>query len=146
MVFFSGLGIETSRAEIPAKLKVIGTLALYGSVGGALLGTASMAFGQGPRAIFQGASLGLYAGILFGGYVVFSHSYKKKQIDETYPSGSNSPYQGDDEGLEGEEENRWNPYEMNSYRAEMKKDHWKGRSREKGKSIPLFLNLFHYQF
>lgn len=54
----------------------------YGTVGGALLGFATMAFGTNSRAIAQGASLGLYAGIAFGSYVITSH---KKPGEELLP-------------------------------------------------------------
>ncbi len=56
-----------------AKGKAFLVICTYGTVGGALLGFASMAFGTNSRAIAQGASLGLYAGIAFGSYVVTSH-------------------------------------------------------------------------
>ena len=60
---------------MPPKVKAFIMVCSYGTIGGALLGFASMAFGSSPRAIAQGASLGLYSGILFGSYVLFS--YKK---------------------------------------------------------------------
>lgn len=62
-----------AQAEIPAKAKAFLTVSAYGAAGGALLGLASMAFGTSSRSVAQGASLGLYAGILFGGYVLISH-------------------------------------------------------------------------
>ena len=77
-----------------AKMKALGMIALYGTIGGALLGTASLAFGTKPRAIFQGASLGLYAGLIFGSYIVISHSLREK--------GDNSG--GDEEAAPPEEE------------------------------------------
>ncbi len=52
----------------------------YGTVGGALLGVASMAFGGKAINIAKGASVGLYSGILFGAYVIYSH-------DSYAPSG-----------------------------------------------------------
>ena len=55
------------------KGKAFMIICTYGTVGGALLGFATMAFGTNSRAIAQGASLGLYAGIAFGSYVVSSH-------------------------------------------------------------------------
>jgi hypothetical protein len=48
-----------------------------------------MAFGNSSRAIAQGASLGLYAGIFFGSYVLLSHY--QKQVG-SYDDNS-SPYQ-----------------------------------------------------
>lgn len=92
-VFFS-----SSTYAIDPKVRVLGTMAGYGIVGGALLGTASMAFDAGPRAIAKGASLGLYAGLLFGGYVILSYEMKKRgfgnepQQQDYYPD-SRSPYE-----------------------------------------------------
>lgn len=78
-----------AQAEIPAKARAFLTIAGYGTAGGALLGAASMAFGTSTRAIAQGASLGLYAGLIFGTYVLVSHHQKSKYIryDDDY-----SPY------------------------------------------------------
>lgn len=64
------------------------TIAAYGTAGGALVGAASMAFGGTSRNIAQGASLGLYAGIIFGAYVLVSHHNKRYG---TYDD-RNSPY------------------------------------------------------
>lgn len=58
---------------LDSKTKAFIVMCTYGTVGGALLGFATMAFGTNSRAIAQGASLGLYAGIAFGSYVIFSH-------------------------------------------------------------------------
>ncbi|MEX1099602.1 MAG: hypothetical protein WEB87_04210, partial [Bacteriovoracaceae bacterium] len=55
------------------KTKAFLVVTAYGTVGGALLGFASMAFGTNSRSIAQGASLGLYAGIIFGTYVLTSY-------------------------------------------------------------------------
>lgn len=68
------------------KGKAFLVICTYGTVGGALLGFASMAFGSNSRAIAQGASLGLYAGIAFGTYVITSHG---KTADD---SGEEDPY------------------------------------------------------
>ncbi len=72
-------------------------MAGYGVVGGALLGTASMAFGSGGRSIAKGASLGLYAGILFGGYIILNYEMKKRGYGQEskgdyYPESS-GPYE-----------------------------------------------------
>lgn len=89
---------STSAFALDPRVKVMGTMAGYGIVGGALLGTASMAFDAGPRAIAKGASLGLYAGLLFGGYVILSYEMKKRgygtesQSQDYYPD-SRSPYE-----------------------------------------------------
>ena len=83
-MLFLALSISTSvlfpvraQAEIPAKAKAFLTISAYGAAGGALLGFASMAFGTSSKSISQGASLGLYAGIIFGTYVLVSHHNKR---------------------------------------------------------------------
>lgn len=86
------------RAEMDPKAKAVGTMALYGTVGGTLLGTASLAFGAKGRSIAIGASLGLYAGLIFGGYVVGTHALKskgyfKEKPEDYYPDTNGSPYE-----------------------------------------------------
>jgi hypothetical protein len=80
-----------------SKLAVMTTMAGYGVVGGALLGTATLAFGSSSRSIAKGASLGLYAGLIFGGYVILSYEMKKRgyggESKEDYYPDSNSPYE-----------------------------------------------------
>jgi len=59
-----------------------------------------MAFKSNGRAIFQGASLGLWAGLIFGGYVVISHSIRQSR-GNSYPSDDDSeasPYQEEEPG------------------------------------------------
>ena len=100
-VFFSS-SFEAS-ASSQAKAKAMISMAAYGTAGGALLGFASMAFGTKPINIARGASLGLYAGILFGAYVVLSYTYKNSSFfNQGDYSGEASPYQEDDgEGAYG---------------------------------------------
>ena len=89
---------------MPAKLKAVLTCAGYGTVGGALLGTAAMAFGAEPRAIAVGASLGLYAGLIFGSYVILSHEYANGDEESGEGEGDySSPYAY-------ESQKRWNRY------------------------------------
>jgi hypothetical protein len=85
--------MNRAQAEIPPKAKAFMTVAGYGAGGGALLGLASMAFGTNSRAIAQGASLGLYAGIIFGTYILVSHNQKSSG----YYDDKSSPYQEDNE-------------------------------------------------
>lgn len=87
------LFLNVSHAVEP-KMRVIATMSGYGVVGGALLGTASMAFGASSRAIAKGASLGLYGGLLFGTYVVLSYEMKKRGYDtrEDYYPDSRGQY------------------------------------------------------
>ncbi|MCY4643032.1 MAG: hypothetical protein OXB88_00275 [Bacteriovoracales bacterium] len=75
-----------------SKAQVLLRAGYYGSVAGALLGVASLAFGSGPRSVAQGASLGLYGGLLFGGHLIFDSRYKGVQYGEgdggmIYPDG-----------------------------------------------------------
>ncbi len=93
------LTISTSEAAMNPKLKMVGTMAGYGVVGGALLGTASLAFGAGGRSIAKGASIGLYAGILLGGYIILNYEMKKRGYGiesrgDYYPDSS-SQYEND---------------------------------------------------
>lgn len=91
---------QEARAEIPVKARAFLTITGYGAAGGALLGLATMAFGNSSRAVAQGASLGLYAGLLFGTYVLVSHH--QKQFG-SYDDNS-SPYQ-ESSDIYGEEYN-----------------------------------------
>lgn len=77
-VFIIVLAIRSSMClanDVDPRVLVVGTLALYGTIGGSLLGAASLAYNTKPRAIAMGASIGLYVGLLFGGYIVLSHHY-----------------------------------------------------------------------
>lgn len=90
-----------SSAGLPPKARAFLMVSAYGAASGAILGLASMAFGNSTRAIAQGASLGLYAGILFGSYILISHNYRTQR--PTYDGST--PYQdgGDDYDDYGEE-------------------------------------------
>lgn len=70
------------QAEIPPKAKAFMVVSAYGTVGGALLGFATMAYGTNSRAIAQGASLGLYAGLIFGAYVLASHKTAEEPVED----------------------------------------------------------------
>lgn len=87
-----------AQAEIPVKARAMLTIVGYGAAGGAILGAASMAFGTSTRAVAQGASLGLYAGILFGTYVLVSHHQKRygSYDDNSSPYGKSRDIYGDD--------------------------------------------------
>lgn len=75
-----------AASDSSAKAKAFLQVAGYGTAGGALLGLASMAFGGSSRSVAQGASLGLYAGILFGTYILYTHSYPSGgKIDDSSP-------------------------------------------------------------
>lgn len=75
------------------KAKAMIAVSAYGATGGALLGFASMAFGAPSKTIFKGASLGLYAGILFGAYILASHAYAQPM--ETPYEDAETPYESD---------------------------------------------------
>jgi hypothetical protein len=111
---------SSSAFALDPKLKILGTMAGYGVVGGALLGSATLAFGSGARSIAKGASLGLYAGLIFGGYVILSYEMKKRgygteQQQDYYPD-TKSPY---------EDQSSAGPADLEEYRLasfENKKD------------------------
>lgn len=92
-----------AQAEVPVKAKAFMTIVGYGTAGGALLGAASMAFGTSTRAVAQGASLGLYAGILFGTYVLVSHHNKRygSYDDNSSPYKESSDIYSDEYDSEG---------------------------------------------
>ena len=137
VVCFTLLFSSTSQAALDPKLKMIATMAGYGVVGGAILGTASMAFGAGGRSIAKGASLGLYAGLLFGGYILVNYEMKKRSYGQEqeekrdyYPESG--PYEDDQTNI---------AVPIEEYRLaqfENKKD---------PKSDPLFyMNFLNYSF
>lgn len=67
-----------SSWSMDPKLKIVAESAGYGVVSGTLLGAATLAFGGGGRNIAKGASIGLYAGLVFGAYVITSYEMKKR--------------------------------------------------------------------
>lgn len=101
LLFLGFLTPQKAQADMDPRVKAMAAMAAYGTVGGALLGTASLAFGAEGRSVAIGASLGLYAGLIFGSYVIVSHRLEKNnyyQRDEPvrrdyYPDDSFSPYQ-----------------------------------------------------
>ncbi|MDO9184166.1 MAG: hypothetical protein Q7U04_17260 [Bacteriovorax sp.] len=128
---------SSASFAIDPKLKILGTMSGYGIVGGALLGTASMAFGASSRSIARGASLGLYGGLIFGTYIILSYEMKKRgfneQPREDYYPDSRSPYE-DSQSSNGAVS--ISEYTLAS--AETKKD---------PKKDPLiFVNFLNYQF
>lgn len=107
-----------SRAQMDPKAKAFLTVSAYGAAGGALLGVASMAFGTSSRAIAQGASLGLYAGLLFGTYVIVSHHQRNNggSYDRSTPYDANDGYDGD-YGEESSGDSSGGGFFDSSYRA-----------------------------
>jgi hypothetical protein len=129
--------ISSTAYSADPRLKVVATMAGYGVVGGALLGTASLAFGANGRSIAKGASLGLYAGLLFGAYVVTSYELKKRGYGndsrEDYYPDSSSPYEGRGSSIELP---KLNDYELVSYQ----------RYDKPNKDMTFNFNLWNYQF
>jgi hypothetical protein len=156
LICFSSVFVHTAKAQVPPKLKAFLLMAGYGAGGGAILGAASTAFGTSSRAVPQGASLGLYAGIIFGTYVLVSHHNKRYGSYED----SSSPYQDssdiygdeyqDDQGGSGggDETNRDGFFDR--FQVIQEKFNGGGFSsggKKRGSSIPpLYLNLFHFNF
>lgn len=88
LAFISVAPSQTAQAMDP-KVKAVATMAAYGTVSGALLGAASLAFGTKGRSVAIGASVGLYAGLLFGTYVIVTHQMKQKGYFENPPATPN---------------------------------------------------------
>ena len=138
---------QEARAEIPVKAKAFLTIASYGTAGGALLGAASMAFGTSSRAIAQGASLGLYAGILFGTYVLVSHHNKRYGSYDDYssPYRESSDIYGneyrDDEGGSADDDGRSRGGFFDRFES------IQGKFQKKGGNLPpIHMNLLQYNF
>ncbi len=132
-------------------------MAGYGAGGGALLGLASMAFGSKPITIAQGASLGLYAGLIFGSYIVFTHNSAnyQNQNNAPYPTGV-GPYQegGDAEESDGQGDDGA-PSSKNSHEVEQEWSVEVAKLSTTLKSLAkqndpkdrlISVNFFHYEF
>jgi hypothetical protein len=153
----NGLVVPTSaRAEIPPKAKAFLTIVGYGTAGGAILGTATMAFGTSSRAISQGASLGLYAGIMFGTYVRVSHHNRRQGSydDKSSPYQRSSDiysdeYSGDAGGGEGSGESSGGSF-FDRFQVLQEKFHGQaftlGAKRKGGLMPPVHMNLFQFNF
>lgn len=140
---------KKAQAEIPAKARAFLTITAYGAAGGALLGAASLAFGTSTRAIAQGASLGLYAGLIFGTYVLVSHHQRTKyaRYDDDY-----SPYRRSNELYNSDYDSSRGGSDTSSgggggffdrHQAIQTKFNYK----QKGGSLPpIYVNLLNYQF
>jgi hypothetical protein len=146
---------QVAQAQMPVKARAFLTMAGYGAAGGALLGMATMAFGNSSRAIAQGASLGLYAGILFGTYVLVSHHQRRQGTydDGSSPYGTSRDIYGDDyqadEGGGAGGPGRGGFFD----RFEIMKEHlhpqkftFDSEKRKGGQLPPLHLNLLQYNF
>lgn len=147
---------QEARAEMPAKARAFLTMAGYGAGGGALLGVATMAFGNSTRAVAQGASLGLYAGLIFGSYVLISHYQKQSgnYDDNSSPYQESNDIYGDEyNSEEGGGEDSGSSRGGFFDRFQVMQEHVLNQSftfeseKRKGKSLPpIQLNLFQYNF
>jgi hypothetical protein len=80
---------DEKQSESNAEMKAFIMSATYGVLAGALVGAATLAFTDNPsdhlRNVAKGASLGLYAGLLLGAYVVYlvpGQMEKQRQQEE----------------------------------------------------------------
>jgi hypothetical protein len=145
--FFSLLPIRNAHAEIPVKARAFITMAAYGAGGGALVGAASLAFGATGRAVAQGASLGLYAGILFGTYVLVAHHNRRQGYydDNSSPYRQSSDIYGD--GYQSDEGGSSSGDDSKSgFFDRIQSMHVKLGQKKGAHVPPLYLNIFQYHF
>lgn len=143
-ICFSLSSLVTPAYAVNPKARVMFSTGAYGLIGGALLGASTLAFGTSGRAVAQGASIGLWVGMLFGGYVILSHSMAKRKGQSTdVPYGGEDPYadpyadpygsgsmnpdgaQAPEVDGAGNPLERWNPY--SAMREFQKESSWANR-------------------
>lgn len=157
LLLLSSLLVEGEiQAQMNPKVRSIVTMAAYGATGGALLGVATMAFDSEPRSIAIGASLGLYGGLLFGGYIVLSHMLKKNGYFKRRQNYYDSDYDqtaAPNGVLNSTQFRRWDPYlasqlQKNQVKAGLVKHSFgiRGRGKQIHLSTPLVYNIFSAQF
>ena len=133
---------------MPAKARAFVTIVGYGTAAGALLGTASLAFGTSTRAVAQGASLGLYTGILFATYVLVSHHNKRygNYDDNSSPYKDSSDVYGDGYNSEegGSSDDRGD--DSDSYFKKMQYEQRTVATKKGGGLPPLKIDLLTIQF
>ena len=140
--------LPTEAKALDPRVKALITMTGYGTVGGALLGLASqLAFDTGGRSISQGASLGLYAGMIFGGYVVGSYHIKQKgwgSKEEQIFDPKLSPYETPGGGYYQKSNQNLN-YSIRQLPATNISD---SSPKKHGKVIipTIYLNLINFQF
>ena len=81
------------------RLKLTFKTAAYGAGAGLVIGAGTAALGMGGiKNAFMGASAGMYAGILFAGYLIFTHESPKERAMQRSrnPYGPRRPIDGDD--------------------------------------------------
>ena len=148
LLTISFLAPNKAQAEIPVKAKAFLTIVGYGTAGGAILGAASMAFGTSTRAVAQGASLGLYAGIIFGTYVLVSHAQGRPgsySDDNSVYKDSNDIYSDEYSDEEGGGEDSGKPRQGFFNRIETMNE--KFAPKKKGGNLPpISINLLQMEF
>ncbi|RLA64161.1 MAG: hypothetical protein DRQ88_11490 [Epsilonproteobacteria bacterium] len=142
LMFSFVLITPTHAVTLERSFKTFGTSALWGTLGGALLGAASMAFGTNASTVAKGASLGLYAGLLYGGYLLVDYGMagSAPEIKGKYQSpGGGGGYQtyNPDEYDDLYLGNRWKPGIGGWKRS-------KKSTEENG--LKVFFNLFQTNF
>lgn len=152
---FVGVTLMSPKVQaqsIDPRTKAVLTMAAYGTAGGALLGTASLAFGTKGRAVAIGASLGLYAGLIFGSYIIINHRMQQ------YPPAGGDYYPDTDQVSPYESGGGWDWFGPGGYwheaiRADMTSDQMRGSQRFEmwgtgriDTAPPLFINVFQYNF
>ena len=80
--------VEEPRSKQGSEMRAFVMSCTYGVLAGTLVGAATLAFTENPgdhlRNVAKGASLGLYAGILLGAYVVYvvPGQMEQKRLEE----------------------------------------------------------------
>jgi hypothetical protein len=89
-IVFTASVLTPPRAHAAAMREFI-LSCTYGVLAGTMMGAATLAFTERPSdhlyRVARGASLGLYAGILLGAYVVFLVPDENSQDEEPLPEG-----------------------------------------------------------
>jgi hypothetical protein len=146
------LSIPVQSHALDAKVSAVLLMAGYGTVGGALLGTASLAFGAEGRTVAKGASIGLYCGLLFGGYIVMSHQMRQNRLNNPEPEPeTDDTYDDEAEGIFGYRKGSHPRQILQDFRElQVQSDQIKMTSLQIGKDRnsvpPLFINILNYTF
>ena len=144
LLFLLSAYSPNTAAQMDPRLKTIVFMSGFGTMGGALLGMASKAFNNSDsfgRAVTKGASLGLYAGILFSSYIILSHHLKKNRLENEQ---SPYPYEGTSVHESGDEmENPPYPYDDGRLRF---REPWGFENPSYGMEKPIrVLPLFYFK-
>lgn len=148
--------IHNNAYALNPKVKVLLSTGAYGMIGGSLLGAATLAFGTSGRTVAQGASIGLWTGLLFGSYIILSHMAVENRAQEAVPYAGDSPYETGLEGggsgtgqpetdAAGNPLERWNPYsEMRDFQLESS---WASRlPRQPISNAKFYINVLNVSF